>query len=181
MEVPQPTSRITDARRRQAAILATEHQWWRKFNRAQLDLVEGMHRLDAERARWDACISSAMRGVEPAAWWRCHKRVEAGERWVGANAAARRIQRVVYATRDRVHQLAEQRDARLAPLEAASRAAESRLRDAFRHLGAAFGIREMARRLGLPGSTVAALVGSTPLTPADHRALAGADAPAVPD
>lgn len=179
--MPQPTSRIANARRRQEVILATEHRWWRDFSRAQLDLVEGMHRLDAERARWDARISSAMRGAEPEAWWRCHQRLEAGERWVGANARARWVQRVVYATRDRVQQLAGQRDARLAPLEAACGTAEARLRDAIRPLGAAFGTRETAHRLGLPESTVAVLVGSAPLTPADQRALAGTDPVSVPD
>lgn len=181
MDVPQPTSPVNDSRRRQEVILATERRWWRELNRAQLDLVKGMHRLDVERARWGARITSAMRGVEPAEWWRCHQRIEAGERWVGANARARWVQRVVYATRDRVQQLAAQRHARLAPLEAASTAAEARLRDAVRHLGAALRIRETARRLGLPESTVAALAGSAPLTPADHRALAGADPVSVPD
>lgn len=182
MDVPRPTSRLANARQRQDVMLAAELRWWRELNRAQLDLVERLHRLGAVRARWDARISSAMRGVEPAAWWRCHQRIEAGERWVGANASARWVQRVVYATRDGVLDLDGRRDANLAPLEAACVAAEARLRHAVGYLGAAFGVRETARRLGLPESTVAALAGSAPLTPADCRALCGGGDPiALPD
>lgn len=112
-----------------------------------------------------------MRGVGPSAWWRCNRRIEAGELWVGGNAEARWVQRVVYATRTRVLALAGQRDARLAPLEATCAAAEGRLRSAIDPLVTAFGVRETARRLGLPGSTVSALAGSTPLTPRDRRVL----------
>ena len=164
-------SNRTDSRHRLAVIFATEHTWWREVNRAQLGLVSALTRLEFVRATWDARIATAMRGVDPPAWWRCSQRIEAGELWVGGNAKARWVQRVVYATRTRVLTLAGQRDARLAPLEATCAAADGRLRGAIRPLVTAFGVRETARRLGLPEPTVSALVGSAPLTPADYRVL----------
>lgn len=164
-------SNRTDSRHRHAVILATEHTWWREVNRAQLALVSALTRLEFVQAVWDARITAAMRGVGPSAWWRCNRRIEAGELWVGGNAKARWGQRVVYATRTRVLALAGQRAARLAPLEAACAVADGRLRGAIRPLVTAFGVRETARRLGLPEPTVSALVGSAPLTPTDRRVL----------
>lgn len=176
------TELVTDARRRQEVTPATEHRWWQELNQAQLALADAVNRLEAGRIRWDARLSSAMPGVEPTTWWRCYRRIEAGERWVGANASARWVQRVVYATRDRVLDLAGQRDTRLAPLEVACVSAETGMRAAVRPLVAAFGVRETARRLGLPKSTVAALAGSAPLRPADYRALRGRNDPTeMPD
>jgi hypothetical protein len=164
-------SNRTDSRHRQAVILATEHTWWREVNRAQLALVSALTRLELVQAFWDARIAAAMRGVDPPAWWRCSQRIETGELWVGGNAKARWVQRVVYATRTRVLALAGQRDARLASVEGTCAEAEGRLRGAIRPLVTAFGVRETARRLGLPESTVSSLVGSAPLGPADRRAL----------
>ena len=160
-----------NSRHRHAVILATERTWWREVNRAQQALASALTGLALVRATWDARLTTAMRGVDPPAWWRCNQRIEAGELWVGGNARARWVQRVVYATRTRVLALAGQRDARLAPLEATCAAAEDRLRGAIRPLAIAFSVRETARRLGLPESTVSALAGSAPLTPADRRVL----------
>lgn len=164
-------SNRTDLRHRHAVILATEHTWWREVNRAQLALASALARLEFVRATWDARITAAMRGVDQPAWWRCNQRIETGDLWVGGNAKARWVQRVVYATRTRVLALAGQRDARLALLEATCAAADGRLRGAIRPLVTAFGVRETARRLRLPEPTVSALIGSAPLAPADRRAL----------
>lgn len=176
------TDVVSDARRRRAVTPATERRWWQELNRAQLALADALNRLEAVRDRWDDRVSSAMRGVGPAAWWRCHQRIEAGERWVGANDRARWVQRVVYATRARVLALVGEHDVHVAPLEVACVSAETGMRAAVRPLVAAFGVRETARRLGLPKSTVAALAGSSPLTAADYRALRGVDDPTeMPD
>lgn len=164
-------SNRTDTRHRHAVIVATERTWWREVNRADRALVSALTRLELVQASWDARITTAMRGVDPPAWWRCNQRIEAGELWVGGNAKARWVQRVVYVTRTRVLALAGQRAARLAPLEATCAAADGRLRDAIRPLVAAFGIWDTASRLGLPEPTVASLVGSAPLAPADRKAL----------
>jgi hypothetical protein len=76
-----------------------------------------------------------------------------------------------------VLELADQRDRMLAALDAERAAAEARMRVTVHRLSAAFGIRETARRLGVPESTVAALAHSAPLTPADRRALSGTGEP----
>ncbi len=158
-------------------MLATELRWWQELNQAQLSFADCATRLEEARAQWETRITSSMRGVDPQVWWRCHRRVDAGERWVGANATARRVQRIVYATQDRVLKLADQRDARLATVEVACAAAEARLRAAVRNPVAAFGVRETARRLGLPESTVSVLLGSTALSAADRLALCAAHNP----
>ena len=168
-----PDRPLRDARRRQAAMLATEQRWWRDIDRAKIAYAERAARLEATRARWDARIRTAMKGVEPKVWWGCHRRIDAGERWVAAGSEARWIQRVVYVTEDRVLELAGRRDARLAVLEATCAAAEAALRVAVRKPAATFGSRETARRLCLPEWTVTALVGSSPLSPADRRLLCG--------
>ncbi|MBW3642698.1 MAG: hypothetical protein KY447_07260 [Actinobacteria bacterium] len=166
-----PATTSSAASRRQAAMLATERRWWQEINRAQLAFAECVNNLERSGVRWDARITSAMRGIDPETWWRCHRRIEAGERWVGANATDRRVQRIVYATRQRALELVAERDASVTTLKAACGAAEVRLRAALRNPGAAFGVRETARRLGLPESTVAVLLGSTPLSAADRLAL----------
>ena len=152
-------------------MLVAEQRWWREFNRAQLDFADCAERLEAARLRWDAWITAAMRGVEPTAWWHCNQRIEAGERWVGPNATARRVQRIVYVTRAKVLELSRRRAADLHTLEADFVRAEGRLREAVRNPTAAFGVRETARRLGLPRWTVEALRDATPLRRADHVAL----------
>lgn len=167
MAAPKPT----DSRHRHAEILATERTWWRELNRAQLALARELTRKEMAKAAWDARVTAAMRGVDPPAWWRCNQRIETGDLWVGGNASARWVQRVVYATRARVLALAGRRDARLACLERSCATAEERLRSAVQPLVSAFGARETARRLGLPESTIAALTGSAQLTSADRRAL----------
>lgn len=154
-------------------MLATEQRWWREIDRAQIAFAARAARIEAARARCDTLIRTAMRGVEPKAWWRCHRRIDAGERWVAASSRDRWVQRVVYVTGDRVLALVADRDTRLAPLQAALMAEEARLRTAVRKPAATFGPRETARRLGLPEWTVTALIGSTPLSPADHRRLCG--------
>lgn len=177
MGVRRPITPSTAARRRQSVMLDTEQRWWQEINRAQVHFADCANRLEEARARWDARITSAMRGVDAEVWWRCHRRIDAGERWVAGSSRARWVQRVVYVTRDRVLELLADGDARLATLEVACAAAEARLRAAIRNPGAAFGVGETARRLGLPMSTVAALLGSAPLSAADRLALCGVHSP----
>ena len=157
-------------------MLATERRWWRDVDRAQLAFAESVHRREVARDRWEVRIRTAMRGVEPGAWWRCHRRIEAGERWVGGNKSARWVQRVVWVTWDRVVELAARRDNHLAALEDSCQGAEWALRGAIRNPVAAFGLPETARRLGLPRSTVEALHRGRPLRPADRQALCASPA-----
>lgn len=181
MATQRPTS-SSAARRRQAAMLSAERGWWQEINRAQEAFAACVNRLETARARWDVRITAAMRGVEPRAWWRCNRRIEAGERWYGSSTRARWVQRVVYVTRNRVQELSAERGAHLALLEPACVAAEARLREAVRRPVAAFGIPETARRLGLHEWTVASLVGSRPLRRLDREALCGARDPVgMPD
>ncbi len=163
-------------------MLAAERRWWREINSAQAAFAAQVTWIEATRARWHRRITAAMRGVEPRAWWRCNRRIEAGERWVAAKGESRWVQRVVYVTRDRVLELVAQRDARLTQMEAVCATAEERLREAVRQPVATFGVVETARRLGLPAWTVADLISTRRMSPADRRLLSGASEPLeVPD
>ena len=154
-------------------MLATEHRWWRDINRAQTAYAGTVHRLETTRARWDARIAAAMRGVEPRVWWRYNRRIASGQRWVASKAEGRWVQRVVYLTRDQVLELCAQRDALLAPLEVACVAAEARLKEAIRRPVAVFGVSETACRLGLSVPTVTALTKAPGLRAKARRELCG--------
>ncbi len=105
-----------------------------------------------------------MRWPDPSAWWRTNRRVEAGEQWVGHDAEARWLQRVVYATRDRVLELVARRDEALAPLQAARDEAGRALQATTRHFVATAGRQRVLFVLGVPPVVLGNLMGGKPIS-----------------
>ena len=98
-----------------------------------------------------------MRGVDPETWWRYHRRTEAGELWIGPSASARRVQRLVQASRSAVLALAVRRDEDLRGLASARCSAVAELRDATVEVVTALGAGRVATVLGIPPAMVRAL------------------------
>ena len=129
-------------------------QWERNRRR----FVSADQRLQHTAAMWEARIVKAMRWPDPRAWWRTNRRVEAAERWVGHNAEARWLQRVVYVTRARVLELVARRDAALAPLRAARGEAARALQASTRRFVATAGRERVLLVLGVPPVALGNLV-----------------------
>jgi len=151
-------------RRRMGALQVEESRLLGRWERDRRRFVSADERLQSVGAMLETRILKAMRWPDSRAWWRTNRRVEAGELWVGHNAEARWLQRVVYATRGRVLELAARRDIALAPLHVARSEAGRALQTTTRRFVATAGRERVLVVLGVPSAALGNLMGGKPVS-----------------
>ena len=151
------TKALSELQRRHSAFLVGDRALWREWERALGHWAAAKQELERRRAIWEQRISIAMRGVKPETWWRYHRRMEAGELWVGPGAKAVRTQQLVQVSRAAVLGLVARRDNDLRALTLVERSAATEVRAATVKVVAAQGVRRVATVLGVPPPAVRAL------------------------
>ena len=151
------TKALSELQRRHSALLVGDRAIWREWERALGHWAAGKQELERRRAIWEQRVAIAMRGVKPETWWRYHRRMEAGELWVGPGAKAVRAQQLVQVSRAAVLGLVARRYDDLRAVTLAERRAAAEVRAATVKVVAAQGVRRVATVLSVPPAIVRAL------------------------